>query len=186
MVDATQAPYRHLADLAALHAKYYAIIRHYIASRVDSAAAAEDLTQDVFLELCKKNGQHDVITDPEAYVFGVARNIIRRYYRKRAKSIQTIPIEEIGPIAAGHHRRQHSDPITRIQKQELTKAIEEFLAGLSPKLRRAFKLRFIDGLTTEQAAKKCRCSPNTFHGRIQYGLERIRMHLNKQNESPKK
>jgi RNA polymerase sigma-70 factor (ECF subfamily) len=173
--------------LAALHAKYYAIIRHHIASRVDSAADAEDLAQDVFVELCKGNGQYDGPDDPEAYVFGVARNIIRQYYRKRAKSIKTIPIEEIGSVAAGHERRQHHlDPTSRIKKQELTEAIEEALAKLPPKARQAVKLRFMDGLTTEQAVKKCGCTLDTFRKRIYRTLERIRLHLNSRNESPEK
>jgi RNA polymerase sigma-70 factor (ECF subfamily) len=173
-------------DLADLHRRFYPTIRAFIASRVSSAADAEDIAQDVFVELHKKNGWHEGLEDPETYVFGIAKNLIRQYYRKRAKSVKAIPIEEIGPIAAGHDRRQDSDPESRIRKQELTEAIEEVLTKLPPKARQALKLRFVHGLTTKEAAKMCGCTPSTVRKRIFRSLQSIRLHAHSRNESQKK
>ena len=164
---------RNRKALAALHAKYYAIIRHHIASRVDSPADAENLAQDVFVELCKGNGQYDGPDDPKAYVFGVTRNIIRQYYRKRAKSIKTIPIEEIGTPIAIHDTRQYSDPVNLTEKQELIKIIQEAVVKLPPKARQALELRFIKGLSTRQAAQKSGCSMNTFYQRLHLGIKAL-------------
>jgi len=63
--------------LAFLHTKYYSRMMHYIASHVNSVQDAEDLTQDVFIELCKGNGSFNGCENAEKYLFGIARNIIR-------------------------------------------------------------------------------------------------------------
>ena len=149
--------------LASLHAKYYPRIKYYIASRLVSTADTEDLAQDVFTELCKSNGQHDRIGDPEQYIFGIARNLIRQFYRKRAKSIKTIPIEEIGSVPA--EPAIASTPKT---------TISEIIAQLSPTSRQAIKLRFIDGLSPAEAAKIARCPVEVFYQRVYKGLKTLK------------
>jgi len=158
--------------LAALHAKYYAIIRHHIASRVDSAADAEDLAQDVFVELCKGNGQYDGQRNAEQYLLGVAANIIHKHYRKTARSPNTVPIEQIGDI-----------PAEPMAEDGLNPAITEIVAKLPPNAHQALKLRFADGLSNQEAAKQSGCLINTFRKRVHYALEKIRLHLQDRSES---
>lgn len=172
--------------LAALHHRFYPKVSAFITSRVGPAEDAEDLVQDVFTELHRNNGWYDRAEDPENYILGIARNLVRQHYRKRATSIRTISIEEIGPVAASHDRRQDSDPESRLQKQELTEAIEEILANMPPKARQARKLRFTDDLTTKEAAKKSGCTPSAFRKRIYRILARIRSRLRSRNEQRKK
>lgn len=56
-----------------LHAKYYPHMKRYIASRINSIADAEDLAQDVFVELCKGNGRYDGRRYVEGFLFGIAK-----------------------------------------------------------------------------------------------------------------
>lgn len=135
----------------------------------------------MFVELLRNDGWYDTVEDPEKYILGIARNLICQYYRKREKSIKTIPIEEIDPVAAAQDRRQHSDPTSRIRKQELTVATEEVLAKLPSKARQALKLRFVDGLISEEAAKRSGCMPSTIRKRICRTLERIKPRLRSRN-----
>ena len=162
-----------------LHQKFYPKIRTFIASKVASLDDAEDLTQDVFIELYKSDGQHNRAENIENYVIGIARNLIRQYYRKRAKSIRTIPIKEIGQIPAGRDRDQHSGPTSKIENQMLTEAIEEILEKLPPKARQALKLRFIDGLDSTTAANKAECTKQTFRDRIRFAVAAIRKEPNR-------
>ena len=159
--------------VAVLHAKYYVHMKRYIASRISSMADANDLAQNVFVELCKGNGRYDGRGSVERYLFGIAKNAIRKYHRERTSSIKTIPIDSVYPIDTGEVQ-QYRGPARQIEAQELKIAIEEAVAKLSPKAREAIKLRFIDGLSNKQAAQKAGCTPGTFRFRLFHAIGTLR------------
>jgi RNA polymerase sigma factor (sigma-70 family) len=170
-----RALYKHdRKAVAFLHAKYHWRIKQYITYRVNSVAAAEDLVQDVFVELCKGNGCYDSRRSVEGYLFGIARNIVRGYFRDRANLIKTIRVDSISNLAVRGNIQQHTDPAGRIEEEELKNTIEEAIAKLSPQARDALKLRFIDGLNPKEAAKKAGCSYNTFCQRFHKALKALR------------
>ena len=144
-------------------------MKRYIASCIDSLADAEDLAQNVFVELCKGNGRYDGRGSVERYLFGIAKNAIRKYHRKRAHSVKTIPIDSVYPIDTGKVQ-QSRGPARQIDARELKIAIEEAVAKLPPKARQAIKLRFIDGLSNKQAAQKAGCTHSTFRFRLFYAI----------------
>jgi RNA polymerase sigma-70 factor (ECF subfamily) len=80
--------------LGQLHRIYYSRLRHHIASCIKSFPDAEDLIQNLFFELCKGNGHYDSKRGAEAYLFGIARNLVNRYYRDRCKYPQTVQLEK--------------------------------------------------------------------------------------------
>jgi RNA polymerase sigma-70 factor (ECF subfamily) len=157
-----------------LHAKYYLHMKCYIASRINSIADAEDLAQDVFVELCKGNGRYDGCRNVERYLFGIARNAIRRYYRERTGLVKTIPIEPINGVGPGCDIRQNEYPERQIAAQELKKAIEDLIAQLPPKAREAVRLRFFEGLSSKEAAKRAECSIHVFGQRVCNAIKALR------------
>lgn len=157
--------------VAVLHAKYYVHMKRYIASRISSMADANDLAQNVFVELCKGNGRYNGRGSVERYLFGIAKNAIRKYHQERTSSIKTIPIDSVNDIGV---KDVQQCPVRQIEAQELKKAIEEAVAKLPPKARQAIKLRFIDGLSNKQAAQKAGCTPGIFYVRLSYALKTLR------------
>lgn len=160
--------------LAFLHKKYYSRMKNYIASNVSSVVDAEDLTQDVFVELCKGNGSFNGCENAEKYLFGIARNIIRSYFRKKAGSVKTIPIVSIDQPDAKHRAAQNLVPLHQILSQERRQIIENAIAQLPPKAREALKLRFIDGLSSKEAAQKAGCTIEVFQARLKFGIKKLR------------
>ena len=169
----SNTPRRNRKAVAALHTKYFSKIKHYIAYSIGSTTDAEDLTQDVFVEFCKENGRYRENGNPEKYLFGIARNMVRGYYRKRARTITTIPIEEIGTPTAICNTRQQPDPVSLAERQELIKIIKEILVKLSPKSRDALKLHFIDGLNSKEAAQNSGCTESAFRERLCYAIQAL-------------
>lgn len=160
--------------LEILHARHYQSILRYIAARVDSGADAEDLAQDVFVELCKGNGYYDGRGNTQEYLFGIARNTIRRYLRSRRNSIRTISIDSIADAGSGCDIQQHQDPVSQISERQFKKAIQYMIAKLPPKAQEAIKLRFINGLGSVEAAEKAMCSGNTFRQRLHVAIKTLR------------
>ncbi|MHC4739671.1 MAG: RNA polymerase sigma factor [Planctomycetota bacterium] len=150
--------------LGRLHSIYYPRIKRYIASRVNSIPDAEDLTQGVFFELCNDEDTYREYQDAEAYLFGIAKNLIALYYRSQSKQVKTISMESVGETAADVQQK----PAEQISQQEL-KDIKDLIARLPPKAQEAIRLIFIEGLSLKEAAKRTGCSIHTFCQQIYEG-----------------
>lgn len=163
---------RNKEALEFIHTHYYHRIRSYVSGSVGSGQDAEDLTQEVFVELSRKNGQIKDIDNPEAYLFGISRNIINQYARKKKKSVKTIPIIPINE--PNTYKTAKKDPFERILLSERKQIIEEAVQKLPPKSREAIKLRFIDGLNNKEASEKEECTKEVFCRRLYEGIKILR------------
>lgn len=155
--------------LGRLNILYYPRIKRYIASRVNLTEDAEDLAQRVFLELCMGTSHYDGQRDAEAYLFGVARNIIGHYYRNKKEQPQTVQIDSVCDIVADCDVQQHRP----VSLQELKEFLEDVTGRLPPKAREAARLRLGEGLTTKKAAEKCGCSTEAFYKRFHAALKTL-------------
>lgn len=156
--------------LGRLNILYYPRIKRYIASRVNLTEDAEDLAQRVFLELCMGTSHYDGQRDAEAYLFGVARNIIGHYYRNKKEQPQTVQIDSVCDIVADCDVQQHRP----VSLQELKEFLEDVTGRLPPKAREAARLRLGEGLTPKEAAKRVGCSVEVFYRRFYEGLKLLR------------
>lgn len=101
-----------------LYIKYYRCIKRFIASCIDSVTDAEDLAQDVFLELCKGNEGHKEYRNVEAYLFDIAKNLVGQYCRSKSRQIKTIWIKSDDEISASDELRRYGMSMGQISLQE--------------------------------------------------------------------
>jgi len=152
-----------------LHSIYYTRLKRYITSRINSFSDAEDLTQNLFFELCEGNGHYDSQRDAEAYLFGMARNLISHYHRDRGKYPQAVQIETIKNFAVSNSFQQ-SHPISL---DRLRKLLTDVTEQLPPKAKGAIRARLIEGLTPKEAAQKAGCSTDAFYKRFDAALKAL-------------
>jgi RNA polymerase sigma factor (sigma-70 family) len=152
--------------LRLLYARYYAPLKGYIASRIHSAAQAEDVAQNVFVDLCSRNGKplYDC-QNAEGYLFGIARNLIREHQRDAAKSPKALDSPTLEIIAVDR-RRPTYPPRPPADFDDTQQLILKALNHLPPAARQALKLAVIDGLPPKQAARKAGCSVKTLYQRL--------------------
>jgi len=160
--------------LALLHIQYYAEVKHYITYHIDFIEDAEDLAQDVFVELCNNKGHYDGRTNAQAYLFGIARNIIHRYYRRKRRFPKTISIDWTTDLDVDHGIQHSPDAAGQISSQKMKELIEDLKARLSPKSYEALKLRHIEGLCPKEAAPKAECSLKAFYARLERAMKKLR------------
>jgi RNA polymerase sigma-70 factor (ECF subfamily) len=80
--------------LAEIHDRYYAAIYRYIAFRVHDQPTAEDLTSEVFVRLLTAlRERHAPQNTLRGWLYGVASNVVREYYRQQAR-YDTGPLTE--------------------------------------------------------------------------------------------
>lgn len=150
-----------------LHAKYHSRVKNFIAQNIECPCDVEDVAQNVFLELWKSTSRCQVNESVEAYLFGVSRNCIRRYWRSRARRVRTVPIDLACGIAKDLCIQDDHNQPGKASAQQLRKVFEDIVAELPPKAQAAARLRYIDGLPSRKAARRAGCSLPAFWRRLQ-------------------
>jgi RNA polymerase sigma factor (sigma-70 family) len=146
------------SDITLLYRQHAARLRQHVCMRLRSSDEAEDVVQSIFLELCRTNALDRVTTNVEAYLIGVANHVVARHLkqkRKRRKAIEREP-----------SRRSDAVQAKAAASQTTVERIVALLRQLPPKARGALKLRLIEQMTAEEAARYLGCSQHTFRQRL--------------------
>lgn len=156
-------PRAQFEDLVRRHAA--AVYR--TATRLLSAADAEDVTQQVFARAWE--GKAALEPDPAASLCWLAgrlalNNLRSARTRRRNEEARAMQTPDQMP---GH------DPITADEHRALGRA----LSALPPDLHTAVVLRFHDDMTFQGIAHALACAESTAHERVRRGIERLRLLL---------
>jgi RNA polymerase sigma-70 factor (ECF subfamily) len=162
--------------LAILYIKYYPQVKRYITSHVGRVEDAEDLAQEVFIELLKGKGHYNGHGSVKRYLIGMANKFIFHYHERKKRSMKTIPILSIDKIKHVYDNQQSIDPIRKISAKELKKVMEDTTAKLPPKAREAIRLRYYNSLSLKKSAEKANCSVHTFSQRVVDAKKNLRKH----------
>lgn len=130
-----------------LYAELAPPLTRFLRRTVRDQDAVRDLLQQVFMQmhLARARFIQGARVEPWAYTIAraVAMEWLRRDYRRRARELD----EEHAPVPG------HDDPLLGLSATEIGEALRKELEGLSPKLREAFLLVRLDGLTHAEAAE---------------------------------
>ena len=131
---------------------------------------SEDLTQETFLRARHLIGQLRDSKALEAWLYRIAGNVSKLYWRRRKlkelTNIDTIEAPHSG--AAGHDVVAHNEELGRLQG-----AVDR----LSWKLRQAIVLHYMQHLSIAEAAKAAGISQGTFKSRLNRALNILRKHV---------
>lgn len=153
------------------NSKYYSGIKHYVATKIGNYNDAEDLAQSVFLEFYRNNNRDGNLQNPEAYLFGIARNLIARYYQDKQKQPITIPtaiMEEEWSI------RKERDYADQLMIQKLKETLKKSLEQLPPEDYETIRLCLSGKLSVKETAQRARISIPVFYKRYQRALKILR------------
>ena len=144
----------------------YSKVVYAVALRVlQDAAGAEDVLQDVFLQLWRNPDAFDASRGSlAAWLAVIARN--RSIDRLRKRRPET-DIEDC-VIASGPDLRDETERALLIEK------VRGALASMSPEQRQAMELAFFQGLTHTEIAEKTGEPLGTIKTRIRSGLQQLR------------
>ena len=116
-----------------LFERYYSRLYRFFRSRVATHQQAEDLASDVFLEAFRSIASFRWQGSPfAAWLYGIARRVLASYYRAR-------------PQAA-------PQPVGYVRDEYLAVEIKDILERIQPDYRMALELRFVVGLSGEEAS----------------------------------
>ena len=159
-----------VAALGHLYDQLLTPIYLYIAVRVRRREDAEDLTQLVFERIVAGLPRYRPGRRPfAAWVFRIARNAVIDHIRRER------PTEQLDPV----HDLPHGEEVEAISlRGEQIRELRRAIATLTPDQQEAIVLRFVAGLSAEEAARVMGRRAGTVRGLTFRAIGALRRHMN--------
>ena len=169
------------AAFAELVEKYKQPVMNLVYRTLRDEAEAEDLAQNVFLQVYKSAKRYESRAKFSTWLFTIARNLCLNEIRRRSRH----PADSLEESHAEHEdqpRQQYEDkgsvaPPEKLLHGELAQKIEEALAGLPENQRTAILLCRQEELSYEEIAKILACSLSATKSLIHRGRETLKEKL---------
>jgi len=123
-------------------------------------AAADDVTQQIFVKLFTRIGQFRGDSEFTTWLY---RLVINSCLDERRKQRRFLPVEEVAPMSKAVYRKP---PEARYERREIADTVKEAIGGLKPKMRVPIMLKYIEGCSYEEIAKVLGCSKGTVASRL--------------------
>lgn len=149
-----------------LYRRWQGPVYRYALRVSGSPAMAEDVTQEVFMALLRRNDGYDPSRgELSSYLHGIARNMARRRLERERGFFPLA--EEAGP----------DDPLADLVRRERTDLVWDGLLALPLHYREVVVLCDLQGLSYEEAAAALGCAMGTVRSRLHRGREQLASRL---------
>ena len=150
-------------------------LRGFIAKRVADEAAAEDLSQEVFMRMQRGLGGLKDHRRLPSWIYQITRHAIIDYYRARARQLER-PVGLAGDLETV---QSASLPVESSEssgqlRRELAGCLRPMVERLSEDYRQAITLVDLEGLTQREAAAQLGLSLSGMKSRVQRGRRQLK------------
>lgn len=151
---------------------FYGDIFRMVYYRVPSRMDAEDLTQDIFMQVIKSLPNLKDSRLLKHWLFRIALNRVRDFQRK--KSILSFFSSTVERDDVKVKTDSHSDPLKNIMHKEFQFQLRKFSESLSRWEREVFTLRFLDQLEIKEIVQILQKNENTVKTHLYRALKKFR------------
>ena len=155
------------AALWQLHAHYFHRIYAYVLSIAGQKEAAEEITNDIFVDIWQSRHLLADVRKPEVYLFVCARNKAMRHLKKKSPAFESL--DEIRDIECVLEK----DPYELLISSEMLKCINDAIASLPPKCRMIFRLVKENNLKYREVADLLDISEKTVENQMTIALKKL-------------
>ena len=157
----------------AIYYKYSVKLYHFALGLVKDETIAQDLVQEVFVNLWEKKDQVDPSLNFDNYIFTIAYNSIRKFFRK--KSVETKFINKLLKDSPEIVESVEGAAIYSELLEIANKAIDK----LPPKRKEVYKLSRQEGMKVKEIASKLNISPRTAENHLAKALSYLKEELSR-------
>ena len=144
---------------------YFEKVKHFIVLLIGSMDTAEEMTQDIFVNLWQNRDKIDPEKSFNAYIYTIARNTVYNY--AKSKSVREKYANSFWEI-------DYAVDAEEIFIEEETKLLIEIAVSRMPKQRRKiFELHKNDGLSREEVAKALNITKNAVDKQLRSAISTI-------------
>jgi RNA polymerase sigma-70 factor (ECF subfamily) len=160
------------AAIQELYLSHHEQIYRFIWSRVHDPAQASDLTGEVFLRMVAGLRRYQERGQPfRAWLYEIARNLVVDEFRRNRKRIDT-PLESLRETASAS-----ASPEEQVEKSLALEQVHMALNRIAAEQREVVELRFLAGLSLQEAAQVVGKTVLAVKGLQHRGLEQLRENL---------
>jgi RNA polymerase sigma factor (sigma-70 family) len=156
-------------EVEALYGKWAGKIWRFLVGLGCEEGLAEEITADAFLVACRRWPTVRLLDKPEGYVFKVARHV-----RSRRQPAHDARARDLHPDPTAFMPAAHDFTKTVADRDAVLRALQR----LPPRMREAVVLRYVAGLSSEEAATVMGITEGAVRNLACRGLEKLRDDLN--------
>jgi RNA polymerase sigma-70 factor (ECF subfamily) len=157
-----------------LYARHKGGLYRYLQRQCRNAAAAEELFQDVWLNLIRARAGYTVQARFTTYFYRLAHNRLIDYYRKNSQAAIS-SFDDANGEAVEELRDDHAaPPDAAYDSRQQAQRLLALLAELPEAQREAFLLQQEGGLSVEEIAHATGVSRETAKSRLRYAMSKLR------------
>lgn len=158
--------------------KYYAKLLFY-ATRIVGEEGAEDVVQDVFVELWNRKETIEIGDQIQAFLYrAVYTRSLNVLKHKTIEDNYCSSMEEINQKRAEFYHPNNNEVIKRIENHELRSEIYEAINELPDKCKEVFKLSYLHHMKNKEIADILNISLRTVEAHMYKALKFLRARLN--------
>jgi RNA polymerase sigma factor (sigma-70 family) len=154
---------------------------NFIAQRVANRSDAEDLLQDVFLELSRATNMQVPIQSVPAWLYRVTRNKITDLYRKKKTALMDSMViqhaDDDEPLLLADLIKGDDGPKNSFDRSVIMEAIEKALAELPRDQREVFLMHEVEEMSFNDISAVTGIGINTLLSRKRYAVLYLRSRL---------
>jgi len=157
-----------------LYARHKGGVFRYLLRNCHDRALAEELHQDVWMNLVRARASYTVQAKFTTYLYRLAHNRLIDHYRKHGRAaIESLDGDD-GPSLEDLPDERVRPPWEELEQRRQGAALLELLTELPPPQREAFLLQQEGGMTVEEIAQATGVTRETAKSRLRYALARLR------------
>lgn len=164
LISALSKGDEHAFDI--IFVNYFPRIKYFVLDFCKDENIAENITQDIFLNLWVRKQSLADIKNFKAYMFTVARNAALHYLKDSLREMSTEVDEKIEDESAS--------VVDNMYRDELEAMISAAVNKMPEQRRRVFIMSRIDGLSNYEIAKALNISKRTVETHISLALSELR------------
>jgi RNA polymerase sigma-70 factor (ECF subfamily) len=142
-----------------------------------NTAEAEDLAQEVFIQLYRKSGSFRGESAFTTWLHRLTVNQVLMHFRRRGVKVEQVTEDGEGPqqVVVGTENPSQMPVVDRI-------ALDKAISQLPPGYRSVFVLHDVEGHEHEEVARLLGCSVGTSKSQLHKARMKLRQLLRQQNE----
>jgi RNA polymerase sigma-70 factor (ECF subfamily) len=157
-----------------LYRRHQAPLYRYFLRQCGARALAEELYQDVWLNLIRVRQHYAVRAKFTTYLYHLAHNRLIDHYRSKKRLPLSYEDDPVDPILERLVADPRHEPETGLTRARAIERVQEILAALPEAQREAFLLREEAGLSVEEIAATTGVNPEAAKSRLRYALAKLR------------
>ena len=154
-----------------LYARYYEPLNYYCTQYLNDEIGAEDVVQDIFLQLWETRDTLQVTSSFSGYLYASAKNRILNMYRQfdvHSRFAQYILV---------HETESTNETEDAIIENDYTTFLNRLIEQLPPMQKEVFRLSRIEGLTSKEIAEALNISDETVRKHSSLAMKKIKNQL---------